>query len=204
MNLISLILNIDPFVGMWVFNLVTLTWEQQLINNTDPLSIKLQPRALHSMIYKAENNSLIIFGGYKTIINVNQLIMNNSATPNYFSLFDMNIFNIDMKVINQINNDFSKVGGPDVNIMNPVYNKDKDEIILFGGKQKLNMTSDMEKISNKLWVYSFKTEKWKLAEKREDNTCCNFDKLIKCDNLYQNLYNINSATTKTQSQTYSY
>jgi len=175
---------------MWVFDLKTLSWEQQLINNTDPLSIKLQPRALHSMIYKSETNSLVIFGGYKTINTHNSFRANNTS-PNYFSLFDMNIFNIDMKVINQINNDFSKVNGPDVNIMNPVYNKLKDEIIVFGGKLILNKTSDMDKISNKIWVYSFITEKWSQAEKRDDKTNCNFYKMIKCDNLYQDLYNFN-------------
>ena len=168
----DVVISTNKYLGLWKLELKTLKWENLYEFVNDSLS-KIHPRFGHSLIFDSVNNELIIMGG------------NRFGIKDHIPLFDLIIFNIESKSIRKIFHDYSKEnGGPDVNLFTCTnYNSNTEEVFVFGGKFK-------DFVSNNFWSYSFKTGKWKKAEKVEN--LVNFDSIILSQNYFHNLNNNNS------------
>ena len=156
-------LNLNDF---WSFDIKCEKW--RLISENTQINGGPSTRSCMRMVFDYKYKTLYIFGMYKD---------RNDSFVDSDSLYAYEILNDKWKRIIKSTKDF---GGPGSTF--------DHQMVIDSERQFIYVFKDF--VSNNFWSYSFKTGKWKKAEKVEN--LVNFDSIILSQNYFHNLNNNNS------------
>ncbi|GAA5807665.1 hypothetical protein MFLAVUS_001036 [Mucor flavus] len=145
--------NIQNYSGLYAYNIKLNHWK--LVRNddmktTEPKSlVPLKSRVGHSMLFDQSNRLLYVFAGQRV--------------KDYLS--DLYRYEVDLDVVTEIAQDYSKDAGPDAGFtQRATIDEELQELYVLSGYMR-NPGSDT--VRNALWVYSIKNNEWQKVYQNE-------------------------------------